>query len=182
MKQLMLTALMAVLALLALLSAPTPAVADDEFKAKLKGFDEVPAVSTRGSGEFRAEVTSHGTAIDYELTYDGIEGTILQAHIHLAQRSVNGGIILFLCANSLTSPAPAPTGTPGCPANGGTVTGTLTASDIRPVSGQGIGTGAAQFAEILQAIRKGVTYVNVHSSPNHVGGEIRGQIKADDDD
>lgn len=88
---------------------------------------------------------------------------------------MNGGIVLFLCANSLTSPAAAPAGTPACPANGGTVTGTLTASNITPVLTQGIETGPAEFAEILHAIRSGVTYANVHSSPNHVGGEIRGR-------
>jgi len=157
-------------------------MADETIRAKLQGFSEVPAVSTTGSGEFRGKISGDGDSIAYELTYDGIEGAILQAHIHLAQRSVNGGIVLFLCATNTTTPAPAPVGTAPCPANGGKVTGTLTANDIRPVLTQGIETGAAEFAEILHAIRQGVTYANVHSSPNHVGGEIRGQIKASDSD
>jgi hypothetical protein len=41
----------------------------------------------------------------------------------------------------------------------------------------GQGVAAGEFAEVLAAIRKGVTYANVHSSRNP-GGEIRGQIKA----
>ena len=171
-------------ALLILIGAPGPVMADETIKAKLQGFQEVPAVSTTGKGEFRGKISKNEDSIDYELSYDGIEGTILQGHIHLGQRSVNGGIMLFLCATNLTTPALAPAGTPLCPPNGGKVTGTLTASDIRPVLGQGIETtpAAAEFAEILHAIRRGVTYANVHSSPNHVGGEIRGQIKGSDDD
>ena len=172
-------------ALLSLMGAPGPALADEEIKATLKGFNEVPAVSTTGHGQFHATISTDQQSIAYELTYDGIEGSILQSHIHVAQRNVNGGIVLFLCATSLTSPAAAPAGTPACPANGGTVIGTLTASNITPVLTQGIETGPAEFAEILHAIRSGVTYANVHSSPNHVGGEIRGQIKVirgDEDD
>ena len=168
--------------LMASVGVPGPLMADETIRAKLQGFSEVPAVSTTGSGEFRGKISGDGDSIAYELTYDGIEGAILQAHIHLAQRSVNGGIVLFLCATNTTTPAPAPVGTAPCPANGGKVTGTLTANDIRPVLTQGIETGAAEFAEILHAIRQGVTYANVHSSPNHVGGEIRGQIKASDSD
>jgi CHRD domain len=169
-------------ALMTLIGAPGEVTADETIRAKLQGFSEVPAVSTTGNGELRGKISDDETSIAYELTFDGIEGRILQAHIHLAQRSVNGGIILFLCATDTSVPAAAPAGTPLCPANGGTVAGTLTLNDIRPVLGQGIETGAAEFAEIVHAIRKGVTYANVHSSPNHVGGEIRGQIKASDRD
>ena len=50
---------------------------------------------------------------------------------------------------------------------------------------QGLNTGA--LAELIRAIRDGVTYANVHSTM-FPGGEIRGQIKSssrhdrDDDD
>jgi hypothetical protein len=50
-------------------------------------------------------------------------------------------------------------------------------------AGQGIAPG--EFAEVIAAIRAGVTYANVHSTRN-APGEIRGQIKVrdrhDDDD
>src|SRR6267143_1285051 len=128
--------------LMASVGVPGPLMADETIRAKLQGFSEVSAVSTTGSGEFRGKISGDGDSIAYELTYDGIEGAILQAHIHLAQRSVNGGIVLFLCATNTTTPAPAPVGTAPCPANGGKVTGTLTANDIRPVLTQGIETGA----------------------------------------
>jgi hypothetical protein len=129
--------LVVLVALLILMGAPRSVLADEAIKATLKGFNEVPAVSTTGHGQFHATISADQHSIGYELTYDGIERSILQGHIHLAQRSVNGGIILFLCATNTTTPAPAPAGTAPCPLNGGTVTGTLTANDIRPVPDRG---------------------------------------------
>jgi len=133
-------------------------------KANLKGFNEVPAISTTGSGEFRGKISQDETSIEYELSYSGLEGTATAAHIHLGQKDVNGGIIAFLCGGG---------GKPACPASG-TVTGTIMAADIIGPAGQGISAG--EFAEALKAIRSGVTYANVHSSMVP-GGEIRGQIK-----
>jgi hypothetical protein len=39
------------------------------------------------------------------------------------------------------------------------------------------GVAAGEFAEVVDAIRAGVTYANVHTFPIFTGGEIRGQIK-----
>ncbi|MCI0371510.1 MAG: CHRD domain-containing protein [candidate division NC10 bacterium] len=182
MKQLMITALMAVLVLLALLSAPPLAVADDEIKARLRGVEEVPAVSTVASGRFRGEINNDSIA--YELSYSGLEGAVRQAHIHVGQRGVNGAIVVFLCQTEFNRD---PTNlAPFCPQSG-TVTGTLRAANMTGLAvPQGIAPG--QFAEFVKAIRAGVAYVNVHSAGagdvagNFTGGEIRGQIKADDDD
>jgi hypothetical protein len=57
------------------------------------------------------------------------------------------------------------------------VSRTVTGADIVGPSGQGLTTG--EFAELLRAIDKNVTYANVHSS-KHTGGEIRGQIESED--
>jgi len=151
-------------------------------RANLKGFQEVPAVSTAATGQFRATIIN-GATIAYELTYSGLEGTVTQAHIHLGQKSVTGGISLWLCqtATNLDPTKLAPT----CPqeAKGGTtVKGMLTAANLVGPNGQGIAGGATggtpeEFAEALKAIRAGVTYANVHSSKVG-GGEIRGQIEA----
>jgi hypothetical protein len=54
------------------------------------------------------------------------------------------------------------------------VTGTLDASGVVGPAGQGIAAG--EFAELLHAIRSGVTYANVHTN-TWPAGEIRGQIK-----
>ena len=63
----------------------------------LKGYEEVPAVSTLASGEFRARIND--SRIEYKLTYRGLEGDVTQAHIHLGQERVNGMISAFLCSN-----------------------------------------------------------------------------------
>ncbi len=154
----------------AMLCAPALATADGKLKARLRGFQEAPAISTTGSGEFRGKINDDGTSIDYKLSYSGLEGgSVLFAHIHLGQRSVSGGVIVFLCAN-----VPVPVTTPACPTPSGTVTGTVTASDVIGPAGQGITAG--EFAELLRAIRHGVTYANVHTTA-FPSGEIRGQIR-----
>ena len=160
----------------AMLCAPALATADGELKARLRGFQEVPAISTTGSGEFRGKISDDGTSIDYKLSYSGLEGgSVLFAHIHLGQRSVNGGVIVFLCSN-----VPVPVTTPACPTPSGTVTGTVTASNVidvkNPANQVSQGITAGEFAELLRAIRKGVAYANVHTV-TFPTGEIRGQIR-----
>jgi len=140
-------------------------------RADLHGFEEPPAVSSTGSGDFRARIDRDGTAFDYELNFQDLEGDVTQAHIHLAQRGVNGGISVWLCG---TDDAPGPAGTPSCGGpRSGSVSRTVSASDVIGPAGQGIAAG--EFEELLTAMREGVTYVNVHSTRNP-GGEIRGQI------
>jgi CHRD domain-containing protein len=173
MKQPMITALGALVALLETLSAPALAVADDDIKATLLGFEEPPAVSTVATGKFRGEINRD--SIEYSLSYSGLEAPVRQAHIHLGQMDVNGGIVVFLCQ---TAAFPDPTGlAPICPQSG-TVEGTITAANVIAVAAQGIAAG--ELDEVLRAIRRGVTYANVHSD-KFPGGEIRGQIRADDD-
>jgi hypothetical protein len=55
------------------------------------------------------------------------------------------------------------------------VTGTITTPNVIGPAGQGIAAG--EFAELVDAIRAGVTYANVHTLPQFGGGEIRGQIR-----
>jgi hypothetical protein len=139
---------------------------EKSFKATLSGLQEVPANSTTGTGEFRARLDAAEVTLTYELEYSGLEGTsTTAAHVHLGQRAVNGGVSFFLCGGG---------GKPACPAAQGTVTGAVTAADVIGPVGQGIAAG--EFAEIVVAMRDGVTYANVHTN-KHPGGEIRGQIK-----
>jgi len=146
----------------------------DRIEARLKGFQEVPAVSSSASGRFKASVDKASASLHYELSYDGLEGEVRQSHIHLGQRGVNGGIMIWLCQTAV-NPSPV-TSTPVCP-QGGSVSGVVTAADVIGPAGQGV--AASEFAEALAAIRGGVAYVNVHSL-KFPGGEIRGQLKDDD--
>jgi hypothetical protein len=148
----------------------------------LIGFQEVPAVSTVGGGEFRARISRDETEIRYELSYSNLEGDVQQSHIHFGQKGVNGGITVFLCTNLNNGPA----GTQLCPPAPATITGTITAADVSPnipatagARTQGIDTG--ELAELIKAIRAGATYVNVHST-KWPGGEIRAQINDSDHD
>jgi hypothetical protein len=147
-----------------------------EAKDGLIGYQEVPALSTTGSGTFKAKVVDEDT-VEWELSYGGMEGNVLQAHIHFAQRSVNGGISVFLCTNLGNAPAPPASPTAACPPSPATISGEFSANDVlNTVSGttfQGIEPGA--FGEFLAAIRAGKTYANVHTS-KWPGGEIRGQL------
>ena len=141
-----------------------------DFKERLTGYQEVPALSTSGHGTFRASIRAGGSAIRYRLTYAGLESAPQQAHIHLGQPAVNGGVVVFLCSNLGNGPA----GTQPCPASPATISGTLHAADVIGPADQGIAPG--QFGELVRAIRAGATYANVHTV-NHSGGEIRTQLR-----
>jgi CHRD domain len=143
-----------------------------KIKEKLTGYEEVPALSTPGSGEFKAFVNRSGEEIRYRLSYSGTESPVTQAHIHFENATNNGGVVAFLCTN--LGNAPAGSDPPACPPDGGTVTGTLDAADVGPgAADQGIAAG--EFDELVDAIRAGATYVNVHSE-DRPGGEIRAQL------
>lgn len=160
---------LAVGALVAPLAVQTSAV-NKNLAATLIGFSEVPAVSTGASGSFEARVLESG-AVEYTLSYTGLEADATQAHIHFGRAGTNGGISVWLCSN-LASP-PTPAGVGPCPLRSGTVTGTADASDVVGPAGQGIEAGA--LSELLAAIGVGAAYANVHSTA-FAGGEIRGQI------
>lgn len=158
--------------LLLLATALVPAAADANgrnFRALLRGTEEVPAISTQGSGHFHGELSFDGEEMDFTLSYDDLEGDVAQAHIHFGQRGVNGGISIFLCTNLGNGPA----GTQECPPSPATITGTVSADDVIGPAGQGITAG--EWEEVKRAIRRGDAYVNVHSNL-FPGGEIRGQV------
>jgi hypothetical protein len=141
----------------------------------LTGYEEVPAISTPGKGEFRATITPGDTSITYQLWYTDLEAPVTQAHIHFGQEGVNGGISVWLCSN-LASP-PTPAGVQPCAAPGGTIFGTIVPNDVVGPAGQGIAPG--EFSELLRALRAGKTYVNIHST-KYPGGEVRKQINHDE--
>lgn len=160
----------------ALVSAVAFAQGFLNFKESLTGYEEVPSVSTGASGQFNARIRKDST-IDWELSYSDLEGTVQQAHIHLGQPGVNGGISVFLCTNLGNGPA----GIQPCPAPPATITGTIATADVSPnitatagARTQGLNTG--EMDELIAAMRAGATYVNVHST-TWTGGEIRSQIE-----
>ena len=157
--------------LLAIAAMTASADRENKIRTKLTGYQEVPSVSTVASGSFVAEVAHGGQSFHYELSYGGLQGTVLQAHIHFGQKSVNGSIVIWLCG---TTANPGPVGTQTCPQSG-TITGDVFATNvIATATSQQIAAG--EFAEVLAAMRAGVAYANVHTSVSP-GGEIRGQLR-----
>ena len=172
-------------AVLGVAGVGTAAIAHDNsrFDAQLTGYEEIPTLSTQGSGNFKAWINRGADEIRYTLSYAGpfdanpAGGTVTQAHIHLGARAFSGGIIAFLCTNLGNGPAAAPP--PACPPAPATVSGTITPASVVGPANQGIAAG--EFAELVRALRAGAAYANVHTT-TFPAGEIRGQISDDDGD
>ena len=155
--------------------AATSAIASDgnrkSFATNLLGYEEVPAVNTAATGTLQLSIANNEQSVDYTLAYSGMQGIVTQAHIHFAQKGVNGGIMVWLCGSAVL---PGPAGTPACPGQGGSVSGTFGAGQvIGPLVNQQMTPG--DLAGVIDALRNGVAYANVHTTLSP-GGEIRGQI------
>jgi hypothetical protein len=155
------------------LFATAPMVKADQIAALMTGYEEVPAVSTKASGEFTATIAPGGDTIEYTVTYSGLQAPVHQSHIHVGQLAVNGSIVIFLCQ---TAAYPDPTGlAPTCPQQG-SVSGTITSANV--IAGA---TASQQLVKgglpaVIKAIHAGAAYANVHTNVSP-GGEIRGQIR-----
>jgi len=147
----------------------------DGIQETLNGYEETPlALSTPGSGEFEAHVRASKEQISYSLSYANLEAPVTQAHIHFGAIGQSGGISVFLCSNLGNGPA----GTQACPDAPATITGKIKPGDVIGPAAQGIDPG--QFDELIDGIRAGATYANVHST-KYPGGEIRAQLEPQED-
>jgi len=173
-----------ILALVAIVvGLPSVALGDDgarTFSARFRGIDEVPSVSTDASASLRLQINGSGdtATIDYTLTFNGLRAPVTQSHIHFGEARTNGAVVVFLCQEGQ---AAAPAGTPSCGsanATSGTITGHLTAANVTALAAaQGITTG--EMGRLVQAIRDGAAYANVHSGM-FPSGEARGQLVRSD--
>jgi hypothetical protein len=128
------------------------------FTTPLRGDNEVPSVSTNAAGHVSVKISKDETSLYYKITAANLEN-VLAAHFHLAPAGVNGPVVAFLHSNP---------NQPSGPQNGVLDEGTITATNV-------IGVLSGDFAALVEAIRAGNIYVNVHTS-NFPGGEIRGQL------
>ncbi len=142
-----------------------------DFRAELRGRNEVPLTLSAGRGTLELKVNDDDTSVHFVLEYSGLQTAVGAAHIHVAQPNVNGAVTVFFCG---TVPAGFPA-RGACPANG-TVTGDFTMADVIGVTSQQLEVN--NLPKLLAAIRAGKTYVNVHSATSPAG-EIRGQIHDD---
>ena len=146
------------------------------FIARLNGGEEVPAVSTTATGQFVMVFMPVSQMANYSLSYANLQGTVTQAHIHIGQPGVTGGISIWLCG---TPALPGPAGTPTCTGTTtGVVKGSITSASVIGPPAQLITAG--QLNEAIRMIRLGLAYVNVHTDAAAGGvgsGEIRGVIR-----
>lgn len=150
-----------------------------DIRERLTGYEETPqALSTPANGEFKARLSRFSETLSYRLSYRDFETDVTQAHIHFGARATSGGISVWLCGNPSATITP-PAGTPTCPLRAGSVSGVLRPEDVVGPGGQGIAPG--EWDELVDAIRAGVTYANVHSVARGPG-EIRAQLDDDGHD
>lgn len=148
-------------AFLALGALAFPAQAET-LLAHPSGVHEVaPSLISPGTSVFIARVSHDDSKISFLLKIKGVPTQVMAAHIHLGDRGVVGGVMVPLCGVA-----------PLCPQDG-KIWGTLTSADV--IAGVP-GLMAGDLASVLAAIRKGATYVNIHSM-EFPQGELRDQIR-----
>ena len=162
-------------------------MADFNLGTHMTGDEEVfvPAVpagptpaDSRAQGEAIFRVSADGHSVDFRLIASNIDNVIM-SHIHCGPAGVNGPIRMWLYPVVGPTGAQAPNG--GGPQDGVLATGTFDPTGVVcPASAVG------QNMPLLDAMRAGLTYVNVHTNDgvapantgpgDFPGGEIRGQL------
>jgi hypothetical protein len=160
---------LALVALTALLLSALPAAgqsaAPATFVAHLTGAAEVadPPVETSATGQAVFRLSRDGTELTYRLIVANIQN-VTMAHIHLAPADANGPVVVWLYPDG-----PPAQLLPGR-SSGVLAVGTISADDlVGPLMG-------ASLEELIDALRAGDAYVNVHTT-QYPAGEIRGQIR-----
>ena len=136
------------------------------FTVHLAGSNEAPPVDSKGQGQAIFTLSEDGTALHYKLIVANTKD-ITQAHIHCGEAGINGPVVVFLFGFVAG----------GVNHNGVLAEGIITSANIipRPSSEVCMG-GLATFENLLERIRNGSAYVNVHTVA-FAGGEIRGQFR-----
>ena len=157
---------------LLLLGAPSVGAATGQhFRAHLTGDAERPTPrETRAVGQANLALSEDGTTLSCKLIASNIRN-VVQAHIHLGTAEEAGPIVAFLYG-------------PVAP-GGGRQSGVLSTTAITDAEVNGA-QGVDTVAQLLDAIRAGRAYVNVHTNDgadpqnsgpgDFPGGEVRGQI------
>jgi CHRD domain-containing protein len=129
----------------------------DVFAAKaLSGAKERPTPVTSTAGGSATFELINSTTVRYTLSVTGITGATM-AHIHTAVADSAGPVAVTLFSSA----------TPTGPLTGTLASGSFTSTDMQ--------LPGVSFDSLLALMRRGRTYVNVHTVLNP-GGEIRAQI------
>jgi hypothetical protein len=124
---------------------------DRVFLADVMGWDEVPAVETSARGVAIVQLSPDDSLLSVQAIVQGID-TVTGAHIHKGPSGANGTVVQNLF-----------------PALHDGVIDT-----VIPVS------AIPEAAAFLDSLKKGSLYINFHSKA-HTGGEIRGQLRGENE-
>ena len=144
--------ILAAVSLLAIVPVAVSGASDEVFTGTFSGAQEVPPVTTSAGGTVYVFINPSATEIKYAVSYTGLSGPLVAAHIHAGAPGVSGQIMLPL------TPGPS------------TMFGSLTQANFQSTS------AAPTWAAGLNLIRTGNAYVNLHTAA-HPAGEIRAQLK-----
>lgn len=155
---------LALVALGALLAMPAAVLAHGaQFTASLSAEAEVPPPTVpsdyEGTGMGLVTVNEAHTELTFEVTFSGLTGPLTMSHIHYGAPGAAGPPMFWLTDMTVMTGTPSP------------LSGTLTEADFMPVT-----DGPQTFAEALEALEAGNTYINLHTQQNQPG-EIRGQLE-----
>ncbi len=160
----------------AFMLAPAANAQKTKFEANLAGKNETPAVETSAQGTATFELSPDGKSLKYTLSVNDA-ADVTMAHIHLGEPGQAGKPVAPLYPEKMSSMSSMSSDkTAGAPndkmAMGMTciAQGTITANNL-------VGSFKGKsIQDLVEAIRTGKTYVNVHTKA-HPDGEIRGTIE-----
>ncbi|MDX1542789.1 MAG: CHRD domain-containing protein [Christiangramia sp.] len=129
------------------------------FTTSLKGDNEVPSNDSKATGQAIVKISKDETYLEYKLIVANIDNVVM-SHFHMAPAGTNGSVVVWLFGKE----GPAPAGD----FNGVLAEGVITEDDV-------VGSLNGDFQALIDAIRAGNIYVNVHTT-EFPGGELRGQL------
>jgi len=135
------------------------------FIATLSGAQEVPPEDTLARGQAVVHASADGSELGFQLVVSHLVG-VTQSHIHCGPADANGPVAVFLF---------------GFVPGGVDVSGLLAADGITDADvmmlpdSPACPGGVSNLADLLDHMREGNAYVNVHTVANPAG-EVRGQL------
>lgn len=129
------------------------------FSSSLKGSNEVPARETNAAGQVIVKINKDEQSLYFKIIASNIDN-VFAAHFHLAPAGSNGGVVVTLYSNPVQ---------PSGPQNGILAEGVITSGDFQNAF------AGEEFSTLVDAIRSGNIYVNVHTS-RYPSGELRAQL------
>jgi hypothetical protein len=157
---------------------PHAGQSDFNFNTHLTGDEETPPNTSPAQGQAVLRVSDDGLSVDFQLIASNIDN-VTQAHIHCGPPGVAGPIRVWLFPNIGATGVALPPG-------GGRHDGVLASGTFHPAGIICPALAGNPSMPVLDAIRAGLAYVNVHTNdgvaPINSGpgdfpaGEIRGQL------